>query len=68
MVRVTALPNDLHTIMGDCCSSNAGVKSKEECANGREYGEAKRVQCLAHIGNEKVDVFVNLTDKSSKSA
>jgi hypothetical protein len=54
--------------MGDCCSSNAGVKSEEECANGREYGEAKRVQCLAHIGNEKIDVFLNLTDKSSKSA
>lgn len=67
MVRITTLPNDLHTIMCDGGRGDASIEPKEECANGREHGEAKRVQRLTHIGGEKIEVLLSLKDKSTKS-
>ena len=60
MVEVIALPIGLLTVMCDRGRSNAGVKSKEESANGGKHGEAKRVQRLAHGCDVKLDLFENL--------
>ena len=52
--------------MSDRSCSDASIKPKEECANSREDGKAKRVQRLTHIGNVKLDVFGILTCTLSK--